>query len=267
MVRRSRPSDGFSFLLPDVWAGSSTSGQRSGHEVNKTLLSGRRCNDEEAWMRVAIISRDPMAVMGMRHLVVRCEPVWLCIYKDVPDREELAGQDIVIWLRMHHDGMPDLAGHVAWLCRHNPKLKQLVISDALPAATPTGPGPLSGVWMARGNESREMIYALLLQIMRAPIAPGPMLTQRLGRMQWRVLLLRAAGINTHSIAYKCGISVKTVSVHESVIRERLGIRGRAEYAWLLRSVAQMQAAVPALCRDVCGLKKINEKGANELAYG
>ncbi|MBM7016672.1 LuxR family transcriptional regulator [Enterobacter cloacae] len=218
--------------------------------MKEVLLQGRGGNVEDSWVRVAIIARDPMAVMGVRHLLAGDEPVWLSRYSEIPDRSTLLHQDIIIWIRMHHDGMPDLAGHVARLCRNKPQLKQLVISDALPAATPPGPGPLAGVWLVRGNESREMLYALLRLVMRAPLPCGPMLTKRLGRMQWRVLLLRTSGAATSCIASSCGIAASTVSVHESAIRERLGINGRSEYAWLLRSVAQMLAAVPALCRDL-----------------
>lgn len=248
-MRRSRQGESVSMLLPDTWAGPLSSGKHD-RKVKEVLLPGRGGNNEDTWLRVAIIARDPMAVMGMRHLLARDEPVWLSTYSDIPDGSALLHQDIIIWIRMHHDGMPELAGHVARLCRNKPQLKQLVISDALPAATPPGPGPLTGVWLARGNESQEMLYALLRLVMRAPPPCGPMLTKRLGRMQWRVLLLRAAGAATPCIASSCGIAVNTVSVHESAIRERLGINGRSEYAWLLRSVAQMLAAVPALCRDV-----------------
>lgn len=248
-MRRSRQGDGVSLLLSDTWAGPSSPGKHD-HDTKKVLLPGRRGNNADACARVAIIARDPLAMMGMRHLLARDEPVWLSTYNEIPDWSALLYQDIIIWIRMHHDGMPDLAGHVARLCRNKPELKHLVISDSLPAAIPPGPGPLAGVWLARGNESREMLYALLRLVMRAPLPCGPMLTKRLGRMQWRVLLLRAAGASTPSIASRCGIAVNTVSVHESAIRERLGISGHAEYAWLLRSVAQMLAAVPALCRGV-----------------
>ncbi|ELY5941252.1 response regulator transcription factor [Cronobacter malonaticus] len=262
-MRRSRSGDGTTVLLPDSWSGPLSSGE-NGNEVKEMLLPGRGSNNEEAWVRAAIIARDPMAVMGIRHLLARNEPVWLSTYSEIPDQSALLSQDIIIWIRMHHDGMPELAGHVARLCRNKPKLKQLVVSDALPVTTPPGPGPLTGVWLARGNESREMLYALLHLVMRAPIPCGPMLTKRLGRMQWRVLLLRAAGTDTHSIASRCGIAVNTVSVHESALRERLGISGRSEYAWLLRSVAQMLIAVPALCRDIHRRKKNrNRREASE----
>ncbi|ELE9730698.1 hypothetical protein RM407_004401 [Enterobacter kobei] len=61
-------------------------------------------------------------------------------------------------------------------------------------------------------------------------------------------------MDTSSIAQACGISIKTVSVHESALRERLGVSGRAEYAWLLRSVKQMQKVLPILGREVRYLK-------------
>jgi len=262
MRRHRRPSDGVSVLLPDTWPGL-LSPSKNDNEVNKALFAGRRGSNGEAWVRVAIIARDPMAVMGMRHLLARDDPVWLSTYSEIPDGNALLHQDVIIWIRMHHDGMPDLAGHVAWLCRNNLELKQMVISDALPAATPPGPGPLAGVWLARGTESRDMLYALLRLMMRTPLSRGPMLTKRLGQMQWRVLLLRAAGADTNCIASKCGIAVNTVSVHESAIRERLGISGRSEYAWLLRSVALMLEAVPALCRDVKSL--ITERKERETS--
>lgn len=257
MRRRCRPNDNSTSILPDAWPGTSVCRQDGEFEQAVLLNSGG--NTEGAtWKRLTIIGRDPLAIAGMRHMLAHGAPIWLRTMTDVPDTGQLVGQDVAIWIRMRHDGMPDLVGHVARHCRNNPALKQLVISDALPASIPPGPGPLSGVWLARGCETREMLYALLRLIMRTPPPTGPMLKKRLGRMQWRVLLLRASGVETSVIADVCGISIKTVSTHESAIRERLGVRGRFEYAWLLRSVAQMQAAVPALCRDVVRLKNRKE---------
>lgn len=256
MRRCGRSGDSNIYLLPDGWVGSSKSGPSKGGD--EVLLNGKDFTEKAGGNRVTVIGRDPLAMVGMRHMLARGEPVWLRTMRDIPENGELVGQDVVIWIRMRHDGMPDLVGHVARHCRNNPSLKQLIISDELPASIPPGPGPLSGVWLARGCETREMLYAMLHLILRSPPPTGPMLTKRLGRMQWRVLLLRASGVKTGAIADVCGISVKTVSVHESAIRERLGVSGRFEYAWLLRSVAQMQAAVPALCRDVVHLKNRKE---------
>jgi len=202
----------------------------------------------------------------MRHLLAHGTSVWLRICNHVPSTAALIGLDMVIWLRVHHDGMPDLAGHVTRLRRAAPGVKQLVISDALPMSIPSGPGPFSGVWLARGRESREMLSALLRLVMKAPPAVTPLLRKRMGRAQWRVLSLRAAGVGIRDIAKICGMSEKTVSVHESVLRERLGVSGRSEYAWLLRSVAQMQAAVPALCREVHRLAKAHTRTRKEREH-
>lgn len=257
-MRRRRPGTDASLLLPDSWSGPYSRPENAPvRSRGRTMQPGGGGCDARDWLRVTIVGRDPLAVTGMRHLLASHASVWLNICTYVPDKASLAGQDIVIWLRVHHDGMPDLAGHVASLCRLQPAIKQLVVSDFLPALTPPGPGPLSGVWMARGGENRDMLSALLRCIIHTPRVCGPLLTRRLSRTQWRILLLRAAGACTRSIAVICGISIKTVSVHESAIRERLGLYGRIEYAWLLRSVALMQDAVPALRRDV---RRLSAKG-------
>jgi hypothetical protein len=212
---------------------------------------------------VAIVGRDPLAVAGMRYLLIHETTVWLRICNHVPPTAALTGLDMVIWLRVHHDGMPDLAGHVTRLCRAASGVKQLVISDALPMRIPSGPGPFSRVWLARGSESCEMLSVLLRLVMKAPPAVTPLLKKRMGRVQWRVLSLRAAGVGTRDIARICSMSEKTVSVHESALRERLGVSGRSEYAWLLRSVAQMQAAVPGLFREVHRLAKARTRTRKE----
>lgn len=252
-MRRDRTSEGRAILLPDTWAGPYT-GRKVTPCRRGTILSGRGNSDEDSWLRVTIIGRDPLAVTGMHHILNELPFVWLNTLTCIPDEFEFSEQDIVIWLRMRYDGMPELAGQVASLCRRHPGIKQLVISDLLPSLTPPGPGPLSGVWLARGTESCEILSALLRGMIRTP-RNGPLVSRRLGRMQWRILQLRAVGECTRSIADICGISVKTVSGHESLIRERLGIRGRLEYAWLLRSVVQIQTAVPGLFREMKHLKK------------
>lgn len=250
MCRICCPDHDFPLVLPDLLiprkVASATNNSRFPDQVNA---------DGTARPRVAIIARDPLAMAGMCHMLAQSAPDCVCTYSFIPDIGMLVEHDIVIWIRVHHDGMPDLAGHVAWLCRKSPGVRQLVISDSLPGGIPAGPGPLSGVWLARGSESREMLFALLRLVMQSPRPSGPVLTKRLGRMQWRVLLMRARGADTSTIADSCGISVKTVSVHESTLRERLGINRRSEYAWLLRSVIQMQKVVPALRRNVSQLNK------------
>lgn len=264
MRRRRRSGKDACLLLPDPRSALCLPEGAPAPARHRTMQPGGGACDAQDWLRVTIVGRDPMAVTGMRYLLARHASVWLSVCTCVPDEAALAGQDMVIWLRVHHDGMPDLAGHVASLCRLQPKVKQLVVSDFLPALTPPGPGPLSGVWMARGGENRDMLSALLRCIIRTPRVSGPLLTRRLGRMQWRILLLRAAGACTRGIAAICGMSPKTVSVHESAIRERLGLHGRVEYAWLLRSVALMQDAVPALRRDVHRLsRKMADDGVTE----
>ncbi len=256
MRRYRRKTDIAPVLLPDSWTGDDSTYRQSNTGRREALIEERRDVAGIASMRVTIISRDPLAAAGMRHMLSRVTPISLSTRYCIPQKiNELSDQDVVIWIRMHHDGMPDLAGHVARLCRNTSTLKQLVISDALPVSFAPGPGPLSGVWMVRANESREMLYAMLREVIRAQRPNGPMLTKRLGRMQWRILLLRASGAATRAIAEVCGISVKTVSAHESAFRERLGVRGRLEYMWLLRSAALMQEAIPALCRDIRRLKR------------
>lgn len=254
MRRRRRSDDTPSVLLPDTWPKNGIRRQDDLDASEEHLLA-RPCVRGVSLIRVTLISRDPLAAESIKCMLINEKPIRLRTLYDIPETESLVGQDVVIWVRMNHDGMPDLAGRVAWLCRNCQEIKQLILSDALPSGVRPGQAPLSGVWIARGCESREMIYALLLRVIFSPRPIGPMLTHRLGRMQWRVLLLRATGAHTEVIARFCGISVKTVSVHETAIRERLGISNMSEYAWLIRSVAQMQKAVPALSRGVRGLKK------------
>lgn len=252
-MKRRRPGCDAALLLPDNWPKTRLN-ENVSSGVCETLQPGSMRSPAETWPRIAIIARDPFATIGIRYLLTSGPSVWLRTYDHVPAESALKDVDVVIWLRMHHDGLPDLAGHVVSLCRLRCRLKQLVISDLIPTGIPPGPGPLSGVWISRANECREMLSAMLRVVIRAPPPSGSILAKRLGRMQWRVLLLRAAGMDTSSIAQACGISIKTVSVHESALRERLGVSGRAEYAWLLRSVKQMQKVLPILGREVRYLK-------------
>lgn len=204
--------------------------------------------DEKGLCRINIICFDPLARVGISHLLKKLPFIELNTSDYIPELSVLADNHIVIWLRVRNDGMPDLAGYVVRVCRQLPYIKQLVISDALPYTTPPGQGPLSGVWLARGTESVDMLLALCRELIRVPQSFGPLLKPRLGPMQWRILQLRAAGIDAKNIATICRISVKTVSAHESLLRDKLGVKCRVEYFWLLRSVANIFAEIPALCR-------------------
>lgn len=239
--------------LPDDWPGERIAGARRVKDAGEELLVPDWIRPEWAtWTRVTLVGRDPWGVAGLRHLLARCGAVRLRVLKDIPAGDgkagDLAQADVVVWLRLRGDGMPELSGHVARLRRQYPGIKQLVISDALPQNLAMGPGALSGVWTAHGRERHEALYGLLAAVLTAPPASGPLLSRMLNRSQWRVLLLRASGLNTRDIAQVCGIGYKTVSVHESAIRDRLGIMNRVEYAWLLRCVKLILAAVPGLMR-------------------
>lgn len=241
--------------LPDDWPGERLTGTRVRRvrDGGEELLVPDWIRPEWAsWTRVILVGRDPWGVAGLRHLLARCGAVRLRVLQALPADADgaalLAEADVVVWLRLHGDGMPELSGMVAGLRRRCPWLRQLVISDALPRSLAASPCALSGVWTAHGRERCEFLYGLLAAVMAAPPPSGPLLSQMLNRSQWRVLLLRASGLNTKDIATACGTGYKTVSVHESAIRERLGIVNRVEYAWLLRCVKLILAAVPGLLR-------------------
>lgn len=241
-------------VLPDDWPGENLRGTQSRliRDGNEELLVPDWIrSDWVSWKRVTVIGRDVWAVAGLKQMLARCGAVRLRLLTDVPETCDpaLAKADLVVWLRMHHDGLPDLPGYVATLRRRHPLVRQLVISDALPQAMPSGTCALSGVLAVRGTASMEVIYDLLTRALTAPPATGPLLLKMLNRSQWRVLLFRAAGKSTAEIATGCNIGYKTVSVHESAIRDRMHITNRAEYAWLLRCVQQIRQVVPGLTRS------------------
>ena len=239
-------------LLPDDWPGERIKGARRVREAQEELLVPDWIHPAWAdWTRVTVIGRDPWAVTGMRHILARCGAIRLRVLRDIPAecKTGLNDTDVVVWLRLRNDGQSELSGHIARIRRTCPWIKQFVISDALPRNMARGPSALSGVWTAHAGEGCETLYSLLARVLTAPPPAGPLLSRMLNRSQWRVLLLRARGLNTKDIAATCRIGYKTVSVHESAIRERLGIENRAEYAWLLRSVSLIQTAVPGLARE------------------
>lgn len=240
-------------VLPDDWPGDRLSSGRTRRVTDgceELLLPDWIKPEWSSWTRVIIVGRDVWGITGIRHLLARCGAIRLRVLKNMPKDADLEGANITIWLRLKNDGLPELSGHVAMLRRRFPQLKHFVISDALPRAMANGKSALSGVWIARGRENADALYQILSKAITAPSPAGPLLSRILSPTQWRVLLLRSAGMDTASIAEACTISYKTVSVLESAIRERLGITNRVEYAWLLRCIILVQAAVPGLARKM-----------------
>lgn len=239
-------------VLPDVWPDNNP-------EAEGALLLQAWCGipDWSTWRHVTLIGRDPLAIEGIRHLLARHGNIRLRVHKSPPASGEALSEhtDVVIWVRTKADGLPDLASHVARLCRRYPMLRQLVVSDFLPAGMAGGPAPVAGVWMAGGREKVAVIDEFLKLVLNTTRRPGQVLTKRLSRMQWRVLLMRASGADTRAIAGVFGIAMKTVYIHETAIRERLGLQNRMEYAWLLRSMALITEAMPALKRRTPGGKE------------
>lgn len=230
-------------MLPDAWP-------KNDPKAEDAILLQARCGipDWSMWRHVTLIGRDPLAIDGIRHLLARHGNIRLRVHKTPPaPGESLSEQtDVVIWVRTKSDGLPELAGHIAGFCRKNPMLRQLVISDFLPAGMTGGPAPVAGVWMVGGREAVAVIDEFLKQVLNTSRKPGQVLTKRLSRMQWRVLLMRASGADTRAIADAFGIAIKTVYLHEAAVRQRLGLQNRVEYTWLLRSVALIAETMPVL---------------------
>ncbi len=248
--------------LPDGWPGTRQPG--GGHRVQdggaELLVPGWIKPDWASWIRVTVVGRDPYALCGIRRLLARCGAIRLRVLADIPPSVAGLGEpEVMIWLRLRHDGQAELAGYVAALRRTQPQVRQLVISDALPAGLAGRSCPLTGVWMATGQVGTGALYALLGRVLTTPAPRSPLLAPVLNLSQWRVLLLRAGGADTRRIAEACGTSLKTVSVHESAIRERLGLVNRVEYAWLLRAVERVMQAVPGLARRALAMTE----GMNE----
>lgn len=201
--------------------------------------------------RVTIIGRDPFAATGLRYLLARQGSVRLTFLHDIAELEnDLDSSELLIWIRVRDDGLPELAGTVAKLSRLFPKLKQLVISDSLPIKQPAGQTILSGVWQACARESVNILYRLLIYVLTCERRSEPLMRRRLGRMQSKVLFMRAEGVDARTIAKVCGIAVKTVRAHESMIKKRMYIINHKEYAWLLRSCLLLKQELPGIERII-----------------
>lgn len=256
---KSHGSISLDAVLPDTWPGSQLEESRRVTTSDAELLMPSWIKpDWVDWSRVTIIGRDPLAVTGLRYLLARQGTVRLKILTDIPElAKDLDSPDVLIWIRVRNDGISDLAGVVAKFSRKFPKLKQLVISDALPINQAAGKSIFSGVWQANAREKVSILYRLLSHILTTEYHPGTIFREKLGRMQWKVLLMRANGADTNTIAKFCGIGVKTVSAHESVVKKRMNIRNRTEYAWLLRSSLLLKEALPAIERILLKQHKYN----------
>jgi len=75
---------------------------------------------------------------------------------------------------------------------------------------------------------------------QAAKSAGPVRRDRsaLTRRQLEIAVLAADGLTNQEIALRIGIATRTVEVHLENIRERLGIRSRAQIgSWLARASA------------------------------
>ena len=235
--------------LPDAWPGVCVTEGRGIKGINDEIfISAGYVPEWGAWTRVTVIGHDSLAISGIRHLLAQYGNIRLKVYQHPPLLQEgLPEQpDVVIWVRTWPDGMPELAGYVIAFCRRYPTLRQLVISDFLPSGLCSGFSSIAGVWQVSGREKLTTIDSFLKLALLTPRRAGPLLKHRLSRMQWQIVLLRAAGANTDSITHACGLEMKKVYMLEATARQRLGVKNRVDYAWLLRSVERIAEAIPAL---------------------
>ncbi|HEC2037743.1 TPA: LuxR family transcriptional regulator [Klebsiella oxytoca] len=242
-------------ILPDAWPGMQDEiGRRVTEGETEFLVPGWIMPDWASWLNVTLVCPDPWAQTSVRNLLARSGAVRLRVVKNAAAVVAEPGDpDMVVWVRLRHDGQPEIARHVAILRRIRPHARQLVISDAIPPGMSVERCPLTGVWLANGRECVSELYSLLTRALTAKPMLDMFRPNALSATQWRVLLMRAAGADTQAIIEASGMSYKTVSVHESAIRERLGLVNRAEYAWLLRAVSHTIAVMPGITR----LAKVN----------
>ncbi|MGQ7790168.1 helix-turn-helix transcriptional regulator [Shigella flexneri] len=208
--------------------------------INCNILSP----ENTTWTNVTVIGLDFFAICGVCSLLKRVGGVKLQVFTSLPtDMNVLTDSSIVIWVKMRHDGLPELAGHIVKVCRRYRLMRQLVISDAIPEGMTNDMGSFPS--MAYSWECKSGYFIIFItEGVKCSLFAWSFVYKTPGKSAMEGSFTPREGISTRKIAEICGIGLKTVSAHESAIRERLGTRKKVSSVWLVRNAQLIQQAIP-----------------------
>ncbi|HAV1840552.1 TPA: hypothetical protein JG919_003841 [Enterobacter hormaechei subsp. steigerwaltii] len=241
-------------MIPDGWPGIPMTGTPmraiSAGEEEYFVISGRQLIQSH-WRNVVIVSTNPLAVTGIRWMLAPLCPVRLKTFNDpsvltsIPSYKLADRPDIVVWLQLRDGGMTDIAEHVLVMRRRLPGLRQIIISDSIPADL-YGRNLIDRVNIlspkATPLDITQALQSCLLEETGHPCRLFP--ERLLTHAQWRVLVLLSTGKTPASVASLLHLSAKTILLHRASAMRRLRLKGKPAEAWVIKNMRAVLSILP-----------------------
>lgn len=245
-------------LLATDYSTSGASGLRAGvgedaaGEHHEWLLQGDASSARQKWKNIAIVSRNNIAIHGVRSVFRGLYPLRVQIFSDAcAMRESILERkdfhpEIIIWIDSKTDFIPGMATLLIQISRRLPAIQQLVISECIPVELAILP---RGVRVVSLTTPISELTAIMKNCLIPRECAGKLFPRHfMTPGQWRIIRLLMKGLSAKEVAAQISISPKTVWGREEEVMRRLNLQGHAQKAWFYRSIAELLIAMPGLGR-------------------
>ncbi|WP_297201922.1 LuxR C-terminal-related transcriptional regulator [uncultured Pluralibacter sp.] len=226
----------------------------SENSSDKWLSQGVVSQPQQKWKNIAIISRNSIAIDGIRAIYRSLCPLRVQIFNDTRMLhstvliEKSFIPDVVIWIDSRSESLKNMAALIIQLNRKLPALQQLIITECIPSDFSFLP---RGVRIVSLSAPVVEIKKLMLSSLASPDKAVNLFPKRfMTPGQWRIIKLLVKGLSAKEIAKAISISPKTVWGREEEVMRSLNIDSHVHKAWFYRSVDEVLKMIPGL-RKIC----------------
>lgn len=222
------------------------------NSADKWLSQRVVSQSQQKWKSIAIISRNNIAIDGVRAIYRTLCPLRVQIFSDTKMLhnavlvEKSFIPDVVIWIDSRCESLKNMSALVIQLNRKLPAIQQLIITECIPAEFSFIP---RGVRIIPLSAPVSDIKKIMLSCLAAHSNTGGLFPKRfMTPGQWRIIKLLVKGLSAKEIAKAIAISPKTVWGREEEVMRSLNIDTLVHKAWFYRSIDEVLKMIPGLRR-------------------
>jgi len=241
-------------VIPDFWDGNIRnnvrylSDEKSGSEY---YLKPRMNISSVEIDKVMMIAGNDYAVMGVRHILASNHSVHLKVTSKEAEVQSVVDEfnpKAVIWLFNTANELYESIPDILKIRRNHNKIKQVIISEELPATFCGEDAIVEGISLIPSTVSVQQLAEMISSCLVQKQFKRFFVRKWMSKRQLRVMAELGKGKRTSDVSRVLNIDSKTVLAHKYKAVDKLGISDRKEEAWAMRAITQLYTAIPCLER-------------------
>ncbi|MHA6314043.1 LuxR C-terminal-related transcriptional regulator [Pantoea sp. S-LA4] len=248
-------------VIPDFWDGNIRNNIRylSDEKTGSEYYLKPRMNISSVEIdKVMMIAGNDYAVMGVRHVLANNHSVHLKVTSKEAEIQPVVDEfrpKVVIWMFNSANEFYESITDILNVRRNHNKIKQIIISEELPATFCGEDVIVEGVSLIPSTVSVQQLAEMISSCLVQKQFKHFFVRKWMSKRQFRVMAELGKGKKTSDVSRVLNIDCKTVLAHKYKAVNKLGISNRKEEAWAMRAITQLYTAIPCLeklCRRTAG---------------